>query len=171
MWPLWKKMNKNRCSGMTIPKSSHSRDASTEGSKMEKNLRLALGQINVTVGDLKGNAQKIMKAIDQARAMGVDLVAFPELAIPGYPPEDLLLNPTFVQDNLEALNRVDPGHHEESRLIVGFADMIDDIYNAAAILHEAGRSWMCTTKFISPITGSSMRTAIFRAGRRLWFLT
>ena len=102
---------------------------------MEKNLRLALGQVNVTVGDLKGNAQKLMKAIDQARAMGVDLVAFPELAIPGYPPEDLLLNPTFVRDNLEVLKevaRVTRG----ITAIVGFADMTDDIYNAAAILHE-----------------------------------
>ncbi len=76
-----------------------------------------------------------MKAIDQARAMGVDLVAFPELAIPGYPPEDLLLNPTFVQDNLEALKEVARATRGITA-IVGFADMNDDIYNAAAILHE-----------------------------------
>jgi len=102
---------------------------------MEKNLRLALAQINITVGDLQGNGQKIIQAIDRARSIGVDLVAFPELAIPGYPPEDLLLNPTFIQDNLEVLKTVSRATRGITA-IVGFADMKDDIYNAAAILHD-----------------------------------
>lgn len=102
---------------------------------MGKYIRLALGQINVTVGDLRGNAQKIKEVIRQARDLGSDLVAFPELAVPGYPPEDLLLNPTFVRDNLEALKEVARATRGITS-IVGFADMKDDIYNAAAILHE-----------------------------------
>jgi len=102
---------------------------------MAEDLRLALGQINVTVGDLAGNARKIMKAIGQAKGMGADLVAFPELTIPGYPPEDLLLNATFVQDNLETLKKVARATRGITA-IVGFADMKDDIYNAAAVLHD-----------------------------------
>jgi NAD+ synthase (glutamine-hydrolysing) len=101
---------------------------------MKTSLRLALAQINVTVGDLPGNVRKIIEVMGQAQDMGSDLVAFPELALPGYPPEDLLLNPAFVRDNLEALKKVTRATRRITA-IVGFADMKDDIYNAAAILH------------------------------------
>ena len=56
-------------------------------------LRVGLAQINVTVGDLKGNVAKILSCVEQARALAVDLLTFPELAVAGYPPEDLLLRP------------------------------------------------------------------------------
>ena len=102
---------------------------------MSKSFRLALAQVNVTVGDLRGNTRKIIEGIGQAREWGADLVAFPELALPGYPPEDLLLNCAFVQDNLEALKKVTQATRGITA-IVGFADMQDDIYNAAAILHD-----------------------------------
>jgi NAD+ synthase (glutamine-hydrolysing) len=102
---------------------------------MKKSFRLALAQVDVTVGDLRGNARKIIEGIEQAREWGADLVAFPELALPGYPPEDLLLNCSFVQDNLEALKKVTRATRGITA-IVGFADMRDDIYNAAAILHD-----------------------------------
>jgi NAD+ synthase (glutamine-hydrolysing) len=102
---------------------------------MNKSFRLALAQVDVTVGDLRGNARKIIEGIEQAREWGADLVAFPELALPGYPPEDLLLNCSFVQDNLEALKKVTRATRGITA-IVGFADMRDDIYNAAAILHD-----------------------------------
>ncbi len=102
---------------------------------MEKNFRLALGQINVTVGDLRGNAQKVRETIEEARGWGADLVAFPELAICGYPPEDLLLNPVFVRDNIEEVRKV-AGATKGITAVVGFADMRDDIYNAAAVLHD-----------------------------------
>ncbi|MFQ6090980.1 MAG: nitrilase-related carbon-nitrogen hydrolase, partial [Candidatus Bipolaricaulia bacterium] len=69
-------------------------------------LRLGLAQINPLVGDLEGNAEKIIAEIERARGMGVELLAFPELAITGYPPEDLLLKPSFVAANLEALEEV-----------------------------------------------------------------
>ncbi len=102
---------------------------------MKRTLRLALGQINSTVGDLQGNSRKILEVIDQAREMGAELVAFPELALPGYPPEDLLLNSSFIEANLEALKRLRRGTRGITA-IVGFVDMIDDIYNAAALLHD-----------------------------------
>jgi NAD+ synthase (glutamine-hydrolysing) len=59
-------------------------------------IRIALAQINVTVGDLEGNKQKVLHHLDRARALGVDLIAFPELVITGYPPEDLLFKPAFI---------------------------------------------------------------------------
>jgi NAD+ synthase (glutamine-hydrolysing) len=102
---------------------------------MEKNLRLALGQVNVTVGDLPGNVRKITGMIEEARGWKADLVAFPEMVLPGYPPEDLLLNPTFVRDNAEALKKVGRATRGITA-IVGFADIQDDLYNAAAVLQE-----------------------------------
>jgi len=62
-----------------------------------------LAQINSTVGDLSGNFKKIAEAIEAAQKADVDLIAFPELAITGYPPEDLLLKPAFIADNLKVL--------------------------------------------------------------------
>ena len=62
-----------------------------------RTLRLAMAQINTTVGDLEGNAQRILRAIDEAREQGADIIAFPEMALPGYPVEDLLLKPQFVR--------------------------------------------------------------------------
>ena len=60
-------------------------------------MRLALAQINTTVGDLDGNRDRIVRGIDEAKAAGADLVLFPELAVTGYPPEDLLLRPGFIR--------------------------------------------------------------------------
>ena len=98
-------------------------------------LRIALAQINTTVGDLDGNEQRIREGIHRARAMGVDLVAFPELAIPGYPPEDLLLKPEFIAANVECLHRLAPDTRGITA-VIGFVDWDDDIYNAAAVLHD-----------------------------------
>src|SRR4030066_1668572 len=102
---------------------------------MRRELRLAVGQINCTVGDLKGNAARVLKVIGKARNLGADLVAFPELIIPGNPPEDLMLNQGFLEGNLEALKQVARGT-KGITAIVGFADVRDDIYNGAAILHN-----------------------------------
>ena len=68
-----------------------------------RTFRLALAQINVTVGDLGGNTRKIVEHIDRARSLKADLVAFPELAVTGYPPEDLLFKPQFIRDNIASL--------------------------------------------------------------------
>ncbi|HIC95720.1 TPA: NAD+ synthase, partial [Candidatus Bipolaricaulota bacterium] len=84
-----------------------------------RRLRIGLAQINSTVGDFKGNVRKISDYIARARDEGVELLAFPELALTGYPPEDLLLKPSFVAANLEALQEIT--HHTEGiTVIVGF---------------------------------------------------
>ena len=95
-------------------------------------LRIALAQLNPRVGDLDGNVAKIVAAYDEAEAAGCDIVAFTELAITGYPPEDLVLKAGFVADNLEALAKV-AAHTGRCAAVVGFVDADRDIYNAAAI--------------------------------------
>src|SRR6266851_2295318 len=69
-------------------------------------LRIALAQVNTTVGDLDGNAALVLKGLEAARAAQADLVVFPELTVTGYPPEDLLLRPQFITDNLAVLHRI-----------------------------------------------------------------
>ena len=68
-----------------------------------RKIRIALAQINPTLGDLKGNAQKILDFIGRAKKVKADIVTFPELSICGYPPEDLLLKERFIKDNLKIL--------------------------------------------------------------------
>jgi NAD+ synthase (glutamine-hydrolysing) len=97
-------------------------------------LRIALAQINTTVGDLAGNVDLVRGALADAEAAGADLVAFPELAVTGYPPEDLLLKPAFVDDNLEALAEV-AAHSRRTVGLVGFVDREgDSLYNALAVV-------------------------------------
>src|SRR5437868_2386646 len=98
-------------------------------------MRIALAQVNPTVGDLSGNARIVIDGIDRAREMGVDLVCFPELVITGYPPEDLLLKPSFVRDNIAQLNLVARATKGISA-VVGFVDEEGDIFNASAFLHD-----------------------------------
>jgi len=100
-----------------------------------RTFRLALAQINPTVGDLEGNSQKILQFIEEARSLGVDLVAFPEMAITGYPAEDLLYKTSFLQDNLKAMRRVVQAS-KGLAVVVGFVDTDGDIYNAAAVAHD-----------------------------------
>lgn len=100
-----------------------------------KTARIALCQINPTVGDFSGNVKKIIKFIGDAGKYNPDIIAFPELAITGYPPEDLLLKPQFIDDNLNALREIQE-KVDDFVVIVGFVDKKDDIYNAAAIIHK-----------------------------------
>ncbi|HET7296675.1 MAG TPA: NAD(+) synthase, partial [Gemmatimonadales bacterium] len=98
-------------------------------------MRLALCQINTTVGDIAGNAQRVRDGIIAARDEQADLVLFPELALTGYPPEDLLLKEHFLANAREALAAL----AEEARgivAVVGFPERADDVYNALAILHD-----------------------------------
>ena len=97
-----------------------------------RSFRLALAQINSTVGDLQGNVRKIRDYIDYARDLTADLVAFPETAITGYPAEDLMHKPAFLRDNLAALQQVVQAS-KEIAVVVGFVDADEDIFNAAAI--------------------------------------
>ncbi|MDA0710818.1 MAG: NAD+ synthase [bacterium] len=100
---------------------------------MTRQLRIALSQLNVTVGDLEGNRDKIVAHLNAARDKGVHLVLFPELAIPGYPPEDLLFKPRFLEANRRMLDEI-IGATENIAAVVGFVDRQDDTFNAAAIL-------------------------------------
>jgi len=100
-----------------------------------RTLRVALAQINPTVGDLKGNVLKIIDYIKKSMKSGAQIVAFPELAITGYPPEDLLLKNNFIEDNLDALKKIQMNVGDITA-IVGYVDKKDDIYNAAALLYK-----------------------------------
>ena len=100
-----------------------------------RTFRLALAQTNPTVGDLDGNTRKIIELVEEARALGADLVAFPEMSIPGYPAEDLLFKPSFIEANMEAMRRV--AHASGGiAVVVGFIDVDSDIYNASAVAYQ-----------------------------------
>jgi NAD+ synthase (glutamine-hydrolysing) len=103
-----------------------------------RHLRIALAQINSVVGDLEGNMRLILDQMEQASRAGADLVCFPELALTGYPPEDLLLKPGFVADNLYALDELvrRSSGYPNLTAVVGFVDRQVDIYNAAAVIHD-----------------------------------
>ncbi|MFN7947865.1 MAG: NAD+ synthase [Blastocatellia bacterium] len=96
-------------------------------------IRVALAQINTTVGDFAGNTARIIASIDRARATGADIVAVPELSVTGYPPEDLLLKPQFISANLKALDEIIAASKGITS-IVGFVDRTSDIHNAAAVI-------------------------------------
>lgn len=100
-----------------------------------RTLRIGMAQINTTVGDFQSNIQKILEVAGKARAMGVDLLTFPELAICGYPPEDLLFKPRFIEENLRSLDKVIK-HSSGLTIVVGFVDAKEAIYNAAAVIHD-----------------------------------
>lgn len=102
-----------------------------------KVIRIALAQINCTVGDLKGNAGLIIRSIKKAKDAGADVVILPELAIDGYPPEDLLLKPHFVEDNQKALAEV-ARQVKGIMAVIGYTDRKDvkGIANAAAVVYD-----------------------------------
>jgi NAD+ synthase (glutamine-hydrolysing) len=95
-------------------------------------VRVVCCQINTVVGDLEGNLAKVLAGLEEAEAAGCDLAAFPELALTGYPPEDLVLKPGFIADNLEALEKL-AARTGRCAAIVGFVDAGRDLYNAAAV--------------------------------------
>ncbi len=129
-----------------------------------RTLRVALAQINTTVGDIEGNATAIAAQIVRARDAGADVVCLPELALTGYPPEDLLLRRQFVEDNLHALHDLLP-HTEGITVVVGFVDLANDIYNAAAILCD-GRLVDTYHKQFLPNYGVFDEDRYFQRGRR-----
>jgi NAD+ synthase (glutamine-hydrolysing) len=95
-------------------------------------LRVAACQFNPIVGDLEGNTDKILDLYRRLDADGVDVAVFPELAVTGYPTEDLVLKPRFVADNLAALDRL-AASTGRCALVVGFVDQDRDLFNAAAL--------------------------------------
>ena len=127
-----------------------------------RRLRIGMAQINSTVGDFKGNTKKILEVVKEARSLSIDLLTFPELAICGYPPEDLLFKPQFIQENLRALDKVVDGSLGLT-IIIGFVDKKDDLYNAAAVIHD-GKLVSVYHKIYLPNYGVFDENRYFRAG-------
>src|SRR5262249_27873992 len=98
-------------------------------------MRLALAQINTVVGDLDGNRALVLDRLEEARAAGADLVLFPELAVTGYPPEDLLLRPAFVRAARRSLEEI-AGATAGITALVGFPHFDGDLYNACAVCSD-----------------------------------
>jgi NAD+ synthase (glutamine-hydrolysing) len=98
-------------------------------------LRVALAQIDPTVGDIRGNARKIAEVTSAAREQGAALVVFPELTISGYPPEDLLLKTSFLEQAASAIEDLAAQTHGIVAM-VGFPERADDVYNSAAVLAD-----------------------------------
>ena len=113
-------------------------------------MRVALAQLNLTVGDLSGNAGLIATAYDDAVAKGARIVVFPELAICGYPPEDLVLKPVFVARCAETLEKL-AARTGEAVAVIGFPEPNPGArpYNAAAVCRD-GRVEVVSRKHILP---------------------
>jgi NAD+ synthetase len=116
-------------------------------------MKLALAQINTTVGDLAGNGAKVLAAYSRASAAGADLVLAPELAITGYPPRDLLLKPAFVEANLQVLQRL-AGATQKTALALGYVGKNDarpgrEVTNSVALLQN-GKVAATRTKMLLP---------------------
>jgi NAD+ synthase (glutamine-hydrolysing) len=126
-------------------------------------LRLFLCQMNPTVGDIGGNAEKVRDGLRSARRCGANLAVFPECALVGYPAEDLLFKSQFIEDNREALEAI----REDTRgltAVVGFVERADDLYNAAAVFHN-GELRGIARKSILPNYGVFDEDRYFQTGR------
>ena len=130
--------------------------------KKPRTLRLGMAQIDTTVGDFVGNLEKMVRILDEARRLGVELVAFPELAICGYPPEDLLLKPQFIEKNLQYLDKLVKASSGLS-VVAGFVEARGDLYNAAAIIHN-GKHVGTYRKIYLPNYGVFDENRYFKAG-------
>ena len=130
-------------------------------------LRVALAQVNVTVGDLEANTEKIRAAMQHAHAAGAHIVCLPELALTGYPPEDLLLKPGFVAANLRKLDELIDASRDLPGLtaVTGFVDRDHDIYNAAAIIHEGNLAGTYHKHYL-PNYGVFDENRYFQAGHK-----
>ena len=129
---------------------------------MARTFRLALAQINTTVGDIPGNTAKIIDYVERAREAQADLVAFPELAITGYPPEDLLFKTSFLQANEEAMKQV-IAVAKGIAVVVGYVQVGPDIANAAAVGFD-GRLIDSYRKMYLPNYGVFDEDRYFRRG-------
>jgi NAD+ synthase (glutamine-hydrolysing) len=99
-------------------------------------MKICFAQINPTVGDISGNAKRIISAINSAKGQGADIVLFPELAVVGYPPNDLLLKKKFVDDNLWAIEEIKENCNGITA-VVGFVDRKgEQIFNSAAVIQN-----------------------------------
>jgi NAD+ synthase (glutamine-hydrolysing) len=131
-------------------------------------MRLALAQINTTVGDLAGNRQKIVERMDEARKAGADLVLFPELAVTGYPPEDLLLRPGFLKEAEASLAEIARSARGIVAL-VGAPHFDRDLRNALAVCAAGEVKAMYRKRFL-PNYGVFDEHRYFAPGRDLFLL-
>ncbi|HEX7078040.1 MAG TPA: NAD+ synthase [Candidatus Eisenbacteria bacterium] len=131
-------------------------------------VRIALAQVNPTVGDLPGNARRVIEFLGRARDMGAEIVAFPELVLTGYPPEDLLLRPEFIDQNQAALEEVTRAT-KGLTAIIGFAQRAEDVYNAAAIAHDGEVVGVCHKSHL-PNYAVFDEVRYFRPGRNPFVL-
>jgi NAD+ synthase (glutamine-hydrolysing) len=129
-----------------------------------RTIRISMAQINPTVGDLAGNRDKIIDYIGRARKSGADVVVFPELALTGYPPEDLVLKPQFVKDNLRMVRELAKATRGITA-IVGFVDSNEHIYDAAAVMNN-GRIVHVYHKMLLPNYGVFDEYRYFKPGKR-----
>jgi NAD+ synthase (glutamine-hydrolysing) len=131
---------------------------------MSKPLRLALAQVNATVGDIAGNVRKVLSSCARAREAGANLVVFPEMVLPGYPPEDLLLRASFVEENLAAWREV-AGSARGMTVVAGFVDRDAKgrVYNAAGVAAD-GRVLGVYRKMHLPNYGVFDEMRYFRRG-------
>ena len=123
-------------------------------------VRVAACQINTVVGDLDGNAERILAALAEAERAGADLAVFPELTVTGYPPEDLLRRPAFVADNLAVFDRI-AAATGPCAAVIGYVDTdpTGRLVNAAAALCAADGCSVATSSACCPTTGSSTSSA------------
>jgi NAD+ synthase (glutamine-hydrolysing) len=131
-------------------------------------LRLALAQMNPIVGDLDGNAAAIVERLDEAQSRGCDLVLFPELAVTGYPPEDLLLRPGFVRAAERTLRTV-AARAAGVVAVIGFPHFDADLYNAAAVCARGAVQAIYRKRFL-PNYGVFDEERYFASGRDLVLL-
>lgn len=125
-------------------------------------MRVALAQLNTIVGDIPGNTRLILEALEQARQAGAALTVFPELVLTGYPPEDLLLRPSFARDADRALRKI-AGQVADGAALIGCVDWDGDTFNAAAVV-AAGRVQQVYRKRFLPNYGVFDEARYFRAG-------
>jgi NAD+ synthase (glutamine-hydrolysing) len=132
-------------------------------------LRIALAQVNLRVGDIKGNVAKVLRWTDKAARKGADIVAFPELTICGYPPEDLLHRPRFLKDCKAAVERI-AEKVDRPAVIVGFPYSLDSLYNSAAVLAR-GKVMSICSKIHLPNYGVFDEKRYFTHGDRVWVMS
>lgn len=134
-----------------------------------RSLRIGLCQINTTVGDIEGNSKKIIDYIQRGKRMGADLLVFPEMAVTGYPPEDLLLMPKFIEDNLKAIQEIAKATSSITA-VVGFVHKEGDIFNSAALLHH-GKLMGVYSKMYLPNYGVFDEFRYFHPGKENFIFT
>jgi NAD+ synthase (glutamine-hydrolysing) len=131
-------------------------------------MRIALAQMNTVVGDLDGNAARILERLAEAREAGADLVLFPELAVTGYPPEDLLLRPGFLRASEESLQRI-AAETTGIAALVGTPHLDRDLFNACAVCADGEVKAVYRKQFL-PNYGVFDEDRYFQPGRELLLL-